>query len=242
MTRNNSVFFTSLLLVLSLLSAGRAAANDNLVTLLFNYSGTLNQQAVEGQASLMIDPQTGEFDAAVWFDRLSPTFNPAVAGFSLVSISCSNAAASEGPPNILDTTLGDYTSIRRVRVYDENQSLVGDFEINGRFHKVSAKVFKADVLLTGYYHGPVDLLNPTGYSLPTAPQADGSLRGSTTVQLSTASGRTLRAEHEHTYVFEQGVQQPPVPNVMVVTYAPSSTWNATERVLRLAGTSVIRNP
>lgn len=239
--RKNFAFVTAVLLASTFFVAGSAEANDNLVTLIFNYSGTLNSTAVDGSGTLFIDPSTGLFDASISFNRLSSGFAPAAAGWSLLSISCSNAAASEGPPNILTLTRGDYTSIRRVRAYD-GSTLIGDFEIRGQFHRVDDKIFEADVLLSGFYNGPTDLLPPTGYNLPTTPQPDGSLRGNTTIYLSTASGQTIRTEHEHTYRFEAGTNQPLVPNVMALTYASNSRWYPSDLVLRVSGTSVIRHP
>lgn len=241
--RTTSVFALSRTTVLAFLIAltlsSVAAAEE--VTLLFNYSGVINQEAVDGQAVLNIDTATGEFTADQWFQQFPETFNPLVAGASLLSVSCSNGARSDGFPNVITLSQGDYTSTRRVVAFDSNGTNLGDFTIEGRFNKVSDNTFEADVLLSGHYNGPVDIVWLDGYSLPTAPvpsQPD-TLFGTTNVDLTTTSGQVLSTRHEHTYVFEEGVTQPLGPNIMDVTYT-NGHWSPEDLVLDLQGISVMR--
>lgn len=230
-------------LFLTLFVSGRVHAQD-MVTLLFNYSGVINQEAVDGHAELRISQETGAFHATAWFQSFPSSFTPYAAGSSLLSVSCSNGGKNEGAPNIISLSKGDYTSIRNVTVFDASGKIVGDFLINGRFRKVDTDIFEADVLLSGYYNGPADLELISGYDLVTAPvegQED-TLFGTTDIDLRSTDGEVFRSHHTHTYRFEDGVTEPLMPNLMAVRYDPSSLWRPERSILTLSGGSFMRVP
>lgn len=213
--------------------------DTHLATILFDYSGTINDQEVDGHGTLMANSGTGSFSAALWFTQLPRTFPPAVASFSLLSISCSNGGKGDEAPNILTLSKGNYTSVRHVVVFNAANERVGDFRISGRFSKVADRTFKADVLLTGMYAGPTDVQPPSGYDLPTAPRGNDELFGTTRIVLSTESGARLNTQHEQMYRFESGTTQPLIPNVMALRYRRSQ-WDPVSKVLTLSGKSVIK--
>lgn len=236
-------FATLAVLFLTLFGSASASADD-MVTLLFNYSGVVNQEAVDGHAELRISQETGAFHATAWFQDFPSTFTPSAAGFSLISISCSNGSKNEGAANIITLSQGDYTSIRNVTVFDPSGEIVGDFLINGRFRKVDSNIFEADVLLSGYYHGPTDLEIISGYDLVTAPVEgqDDTLFGTTEIELRSTNGEVFRSHHSHTYRFEDGVTEPLTPNLMAVRYDASSLWRPDRSILTISGGSFMRAP
>lgn len=236
------VLFTTAALILALFISSHSEASENTVSLIFNYSGTINQEPIVGQGNLVADPSTGRIDATASFSEFPSSFTPTLVSLSTFSISCINGGRSEGPPNIVTLSAGDYRSVRRVQVYDGGSELIGNIEINGHFRKVADKIFEAEVLISGFYNGPVDLVPSSGYTLPTNPQPDGTLRGSFTQDFQSAGGEMIRTQNEHVYSFDEGITQPLVPNVMVLTFEDGTKWYPSDKILRLFATSVIRHP
>lgn len=214
-----------------------------MVTIHFNYSGVVNGQPINGNAVLQCDPETGNLTANANFASFPDSFNPSLAGFSLVSISCSNSGKAMGSAkNIIDVTNGLYSSIREIELFDASSNFLGNIIINGTFTKVTETMYTANVTVTGNYSGPVNILFPDGYTLPLTAIGNYKLEGTFQKSYQIDGGSTILTENRHTYYFNNGVSTP-IGNIeCVLSYDTlTSYWLPVPKILHLLGSSII-NP
>jgi hypothetical protein len=220
-------------------------SNDRLTTLLFKWHGSINQEPINASGSLFIDRNTGNFTAAAAFDKELKTFNPAAAGWSILSVSCQNSPKDKRSEEevIIDIANDNYVSTRTVKIYNAKNEMVADFKISGDFHRLSHNAFKADATISGYYNGPIDLEYPKGYTLCVKPDGNNRLTGNFTMDLFSKSGEKFRAEHAHEYLFVDGTKKSPKPQSMDLVYdAQNAQYDSQRGFLRFSGNSSIRTP
>jgi hypothetical protein len=213
-----------------------------MVTIHFNYTGVINGENINGNAVLNANPQTGEINASANFSAFPDSFSPCLAGVSLVSISCSNAAKTEeGAHNIIDVTNGLYSSIREITLFESAGGFLGNVVINGTFTKVADNLYTANVTVTGNYSGPVNIQFPNGYTLPLNAAQPFMLEGSFPKTYLTENGIEILTENHHTYYFNNGVSAPLANIECELQYNTQlSYWLPDQKILHVTGSSIVR--
>lgn len=213
--------------------------NSQLTTILYYWEGKVNGEKFKGDGTVVADSKTGEFSAIANFDAMPSSFEPSLAGWSIISLSCGNTSKKEGAQNIISLTAGNYQSVSTINYYDEKDNFLGNLEINGRFSIVGPNVFKGEIAVTGTYKGQIDSNYPTGYVLPCKPIDKRTFLGSFTTYISLPDGTRVRAEHSHKYVFLDGVKEDLVASSMDLKYN-NGYWSREKGILRFNGISVMR--
>ena len=213
-----------------------------MLTIIFTYTGTINEQSIIGEGNLRAEPENGRFNASIRFETIPPEFPLIASGYSLLSVSCSNGGAARTASNIFSITSGRYQSIRTVSIVDQETGIsVGLFRIHGRFSSPHENgTVHADVRLSGSYHGPseLDISSFRGYELSTVPVTGlnvPALFGITQIPILHSNGNLL-ATHEHLYLFEDGIDEHLVANTMKIE-VEDSQWDFDTKQLTLNGLS-----
>jgi|GEM_PF-5653001 len=208
----------------------------------FNYSGNINSQNIDGVGHLCSNVDNGQFTGSIIFASFPASFNPAAAGASLLSISCTNGGASTYDiPNILSLTTGTYTSRRTIDFFEADTTPLGQVIIDGSFTKLDDEIFEANVILSGTYTGATDLIIPSGYDLPLNVTNPTKLQGSFNLDIPRTGGSLIKTTHVHEFEFTSGTTQPLVNCESQIYYMSNSKWNPTNKCLYLPGISIMRN-
>jgi hypothetical protein len=210
------------------------------MVLLFNYSGSVNGNTLTGFGSLDSDPNSGRFIGGASFSAFPGSFDPGAVGVSLLSISCTNSGKEAyGQLNIIDLANGGYTSTRTVTFSKPDSTPLGSVTISGTFSKIADTLYTAAVTVNGTYSGPTDLILPRGYDMALTPVGNNELDGDFTMNVVSAGGTYIVAQHHQQFVFNNPTQQPSACEINLF-YDNNILWNAAQKDIYLAGVSVIR--
>ncbi|MCY7977425.1 hypothetical protein P8843_07175 [Bacillus inaquosorum] len=135
------------------------------ITVLYTVTGDINGDKfkAEGRATW---PKFGVFDGFIEFEKRSFSYVPFISGGSIFSICCGNfAMESEGAPNMLSLTGGNYEGYRSYVIQNTKQDVVGSLISTLKMRRLGDELFKANVNLSGIYKGSTKFVAMSSYQI-----------------------------------------------------------------------------
>ncbi|MEC3814148.1 hypothetical protein PNF30_16175 [Bacillus safensis] len=151
---------------------------DDMHKIIYSVKGEVNGDSVfaSGTASTSVNHE--KFIGSLLFQEIPPSFDPAVTGLSILSISCGGFAEEiEGALSMLSLSGGNHEGFRSYTIQDPRGKIVGALVSILKMRNIGENLYKADVTICGTYKGPTNFVSIGGYQILMKQKSPGRIGG-----------------------------------------------------------------